>query len=474
MTMKKYTILLLALIFLLTTAGCTRQEVVTPEDQPDSSAPVTESPEMPLADIPLTFSLIENTLDEPFLKYRESYELIGNLENTKIRTHVNQSILKAVDAFKNNTYQMEKTMSQGNDIPAVAGAVGKATFFDNSLMSYKLVTESLSDGGAPYQIKTYFNFDLKTGQPIRLGDVISKNRLAEKVSSRFPGYKDAIDKLNYDASQMGNFYFTAPDEIIYVIDQYTFDYEQQSPLIIAISDISYDSSKKLMIGTAVKNGTRVISENSYEMYFSYPIFEDTSVLYTAINSEITESLNSVFDYGSSMAISDHNFDSQNSESADTSSEGDVISEPNSAGLSDGEASDYVLPPYWFNVYYNIYTNNEKILSFGLYDYQYTGGAHGLSVGSFYSYDLEKKKLIKLSDLFEPKFDYITYINDQIYRKIDSETKHDPESAYAYYDFNGITEDVKFYIEDNNLVIFFDQYEIAPYASGTPTFKIPLP
>jgi hypothetical protein len=33
-------------------------------------------------------------------------------------------------------------------------------------------------------------------------------------------------------------------------------------------------------------------------------------------------------------------------------------------------------------------------------------------------------------------------------------------------------DQHFYMTDDALVIFFDLYEIAPYASGIPTFEIP--
>jgi len=40
-------------------------------------------------------------------------------------------------------------------------------------------------------------------------------------------------------------------------------------------------------------------------------------------------------------------------------------------------------------------------------------------------------------------------------------------------FKSISDKQDFYLDGDNLVICFGQYEIAPYASGMPEFKIPL-
>ena len=40
-------------------------------------------------------------------------------------------------------------------------------------------------------------------------------------------------------------------------------------------------------------------------------------------------------------------------------------------------------------------------------------------------------------------------------------------------FKGINENQSFYVDENNLYIYFAPYEIAPYSSGFVTFKIPF-
>ena len=40
-----------------------------------------------------------------------------------------------------------------------------------------------------------------------------------------------------------------------------------------------------------------------------------------------------------------------------------------------------------------------------------------------------------------------------------------------YEFKGIEDKQKFYIQDDNLVIYFDLYDIAPYVASIPEFPI---
>ena len=40
-----------------------------------------------------------------------------------------------------------------------------------------------------------------------------------------------------------------------------------------------------------------------------------------------------------------------------------------------------------------------------------------------------------------------------------------------YEFKSIEDKQKFYIQDDNIVVYFDLYDIAPYAAGIPEFII---
>lgn len=77
----------------------------------------------------------------------------------------------------------------------------------------------------------------------------------------------------------------------------------------------------------------------------------------------------------------------------------------------------------------------------------------------------------LKDIFENGFDYKSEIN----RIIDRQIAADPQNYFSGENmgFTSIDETQRFYIQDDQLVIYFNQYEIAPYAAGIPEFTIPL-
>ena len=65
-------------------------------------------------------------------------------------------------------------------------------------------------------------------------------------------------------------------------------------------------------------------------------------------------------------------------------------------------------------------------------------------------------------------------SDIINKKIKEEISKNPENYFdSGNEFKGISENQSFYIEGDNLVIYYQLYDIAPYAFGIPEFKIPL-
>ena len=51
---------------------------------------------------------------------------------------------------------------------------------------------------------------------------------------------------------------------------------------------------------------------------------------------------------------------------------------------------------------------------------------------------------------------------------------DKEYNYVFKDsFTGIDNNQNFYIDEDNLYIYFKPYDIAPYSAGFVTFKIPF-
>jgi hypothetical protein len=137
-------------------------------------------------------------------------------------------------------------------------------------------------------------------------------------------------------------------------------------------------------------------------------------------------------------------------------------------------SDYILtePYHTYELvsrFYQYYVS-EDVLSFYVDYYSYTGGAHGMTERLAYNFDLKTGKDLALSDFFAPGSGYIEMINEKIQAEID----RNPNDYFTgELGFKGISEDQGFYLENGNLVVFFLQYEIAPYAAGIRTFSIPI-
>lgn len=127
-------------------------------------------------------------------------------------------------------------------------------------------------------------------------------------------------------------------------------------------------------------------------------------------------------------------------------------------------------PYEIKSFYIVTEHNDTIISLYNDYYEYLGGAHGSTNRTGYTIDRIKEKIINLKDLFSEGFDYKEIINKDIREEI----RKDPDKYfYSPENFKGILDDQGFYISDNNLVIFFNEYEIAPYVAGIPEFKIPV-
>lgn len=146
---------------------------------------------------------------------------------------------------------------------------------------------------------------------------------------------------------------------------------------------------------------------------------------------------------------------------------------------------YDFRPYSLEIKYDIDKNNDGILSAHSTVYYYTGGAHGMSYTIPYNYRIEDGRELKLNDLFKEGYDYKKVINEKIKvlrDKMDEEYKAEyiknggKESDYKslfFEEFKGIKDEQKFYITNNDIVIYYDHYEIAPYAFGMPKFNIPI-
>jgi len=116
-----------------------------------------------------------------------------------------------------------------------------------------------------------------------------------------------------------------------------------------------------------------------------------------------------------------------------------------------------------------FKENLLVLEIDTYNYPF-GAAHGLTTRSTPNINLVTGEFYTLNDLFKGGI----YWTNEINKIIEEMIKTNPEYSDVYEDgFKGISEDQDFYVDADNLYIYFSPYDIAPYSSGFVTFKIPF-
>lgn len=107
-------------------------------------------------------------------------------------------------------------------------------------------------------------------------------------------------------------------------------------------------------------------------------------------------------------------------------------------------------------------------------------ASGYEHNQFYTITKQTGNVVTLEDLFAEGSDYISAISENIKTQMKEQMAADEGVIYFLdnddmpeFNFQGITEQTNFYFnERGELVIAFDEYEVAPGSMGAPEFVIP--
>lgn len=129
--------------------------------------------------------------------------------------------------------------------------------------------------------------------------------------------------------------------------------------------------------------------------------------------------------------------------------------------------DSFIPPVTFDGTYIITYNEQGRLSLYVDYYVYTGGAHGMTARSPYTFDLVTGNALSLKEVAEGNAKYISIINAKIKSQIKA------RGIGLLNPFNTIEPDRDFFLKHNGVVVYFGQYEYTPYAEGMPEFEIPF-
>lgn len=110
---------------------------------------------------------------------------------------------------------------------------------------------------------------------------------------------------------------------------------------------------------------------------------------------------------------------------------------------------------------------------------YQGAGSGYQWNYYYTIDLNTGERLQLKDIFEEGVDYITPISENIKEQMQAQMDADEMVHYWLHDeieewnFKAITDETSFYLNDkDNVVIGFDEGEVAPMYMGVVEFEIP--
>lgn len=131
--------------------------------------------------------------------------------------------------------------------------------------------------------------------------------------------------------------------------------------------------------------------------------------------------------------------------------------------------------YEFIVNYQITYNRECITSLYLEQYTYMGGAHGTTFRKSNTWDFATGCQIKLENFYPSDTTFPEAILKSISGQIRERQKETPSSYFDNYAvlLRDSFQLDQYYLKPNSLVIYYQQYDIAPYASGIPEFFLPL-
>lgn len=118
---------------------------------------------------------------------------------------------------------------------------------------------------------------------------------------------------------------------------------------------------------------------------------------------------------------------------------------------------------------SFYKKNLLQLQLSGYNFPF-GAAHGMPILKYAPVDIKTGRLYELKDLFKEDSDYVKVLSDIVKKQI---IVHGDEMGVWLDSYKGIEPDQLFYVDTDSLMLYFRPYEIAAFASGFPTFKIPF-
>ena len=128
-------------------------------------------------------------------------------------------------------------------------------------------------------------------------------------------------------------------------------------------------------------------------------------------------------------------------------------------------------PMVFTRSFEVSLNQDNLLSITQLDYANTYGAHPNTLKSSKTFNLAENKVLTLSEVLgKNAADTDSYVKE----KFDAYVKEDVGELLEYYQQNSekALSAVNFCLTEDALVLYYNPYDILPYAAGSPEVKVP--
>lgn len=201
---------------------------------------------------------------------------------------------------------------------------------------------------------------------------------------------------------------------------------------------------------AADDGTTLFTATCY-----YPVIENAQndEFITALN---TDTLNAVNEFTGGL----------NNEFKETANE-----EYESLKANPDENGREFLP-YTFEFDYDIDLNTENYLSMTAVLYYDLHGAHPTTAMTSVTYDMKEKKELALSDIWNMDE---TAVTNEVIAIFNEDIDKNPDMYFkdAKETVEKIAKDVEFYLDEEGVNLYFQLYDLAPYAAGYPQITVPF-
>ena len=136
--------------------------------------------------------------------------------------------------------------------------------------------------------------------------------------------------------------------------------------------------------------------------------------------------------------------------------------------------DYPFHAYEAMMVHTVTYNQNCTVSLYADNYQFTGGAHGNTIRSSDTWDLKSARRLPLAHFFAAPVPFPAFVLDSINAQIAAELAEETGMFFDDYQKN-VAQSFNprsFYLNSAGVAVYFQQYQIAPYASGIPEFTLP--